>query len=37
VTAHPELDLEQVMADAPALVDFRGVTRRLGVPRLTPS
>src|SRR3954453_20244761 len=27
VTAHPELDLEQVVRDAPLVVDFRGVTR----------
>src|SRR4051794_20930340 len=27
VTAHPELDVEQVVRDAPLVVDFRGVTR----------
>ncbi len=27
VTAHPELDYEQVVATAPLVVDFRGVTR----------
>jgi UDP-N-acetyl-D-glucosamine dehydrogenase len=27
VTAHPELDLEEVVAGAPLVVDFRGVTR----------
>jgi UDP-N-acetyl-D-glucosamine dehydrogenase len=31
VTVHPELDLEQLMREAPALVDFRGVTRRLPI------
>jgi len=27
VTAHPELDVERVVRDAPLVVDFRGVTR----------
>jgi UDP-N-acetyl-D-glucosamine dehydrogenase len=27
VTAHPELDIERVVAEAPLVVDFRGVTR----------
>jgi UDP-N-acetyl-D-glucosamine dehydrogenase len=27
VTAHPDLDVEQVVRDAPLVVDFRGVTR----------
>ena len=27
VTAHPEFDLEQIVAGAPLVVDFRGVTR----------
>jgi UDP-N-acetyl-D-glucosamine dehydrogenase len=27
VTAHPEIDYERVVADAPLVVDFRGVTR----------
>jgi UDP-N-acetyl-D-glucosamine dehydrogenase len=27
VTAHPEVDYERVVADAPLVVDFRGVTR----------
>jgi UDP-N-acetyl-D-glucosamine dehydrogenase len=27
VTAHPELDVEQVVQEAPLVVDFRGVTR----------
>jgi UDP-N-acetyl-D-glucosamine dehydrogenase len=27
VTAHPELDLERIVRDAPLVVDFRGVTR----------
>jgi UDP-N-acetyl-D-glucosamine dehydrogenase len=27
ITAHPELDVEQVVRDAPLVVDFRGVTR----------
>jgi UDP-N-acetyl-D-glucosamine dehydrogenase len=29
ITAHPEVDLEAVVADAPLVVDFRGVTRHL--------
>jgi UDP-N-acetyl-D-glucosamine dehydrogenase len=29
VTAHPELDVEQVVAEAPLVVDFRGVTKDL--------
>jgi UDP-N-acetyl-D-glucosamine dehydrogenase len=29
VTAHPELDYEQVVATAPLVVDFRGVTRSI--------
>jgi UDP-N-acetyl-D-glucosamine dehydrogenase len=32
VTAHPELDLERIAAEAPLLVDFRGVTRRAPSP-----
>ena len=27
VTAHPDLDVERVVRDAPLVVDFRGVTR----------
>jgi UDP-N-acetyl-D-mannosaminuronate dehydrogenase len=27
VTAHPEVDYERVVAEAPLVVDFRGVTR----------
>jgi UDP-N-acetyl-D-glucosamine dehydrogenase len=27
VTAHPEIDYERVVAEAPLVVDFRGVTR----------
>ncbi|MEA2347671.1 MAG: UDP-N-acetyl-D-glucosamine dehydrogenase [Thermoleophilaceae bacterium] len=27
VTAHPEVDLEKILADAPLVVDFRGATR----------
>jgi UDP-N-acetyl-D-glucosamine dehydrogenase len=27
VTAHPELDVERIVRDAPLVVDFRGVTR----------
>ena len=27
VTAHPGLDLERIVASAPLVVDFRGVTR----------
>jgi len=33
VTAHPELDLERVVRDAPLVVDLRGVTRRIEAPR----
>jgi UDP-N-acetyl-D-glucosamine dehydrogenase len=29
VTAHPELDYERVVAQAPLVVDFRGVTRQI--------
>jgi len=29
VTAHPELDVDAVVAGAPLVVDFRGVTRRI--------
>jgi UDP-N-acetyl-D-glucosamine dehydrogenase len=29
VTAHPELDYEEVVAKAPLVVDFRGVTREI--------
>jgi UDP-N-acetyl-D-glucosamine dehydrogenase len=34
VTAHPELDLEKVLATAPVVVDFRGVTRGKNAPNL---
>jgi UDP-N-acetyl-D-glucosamine dehydrogenase len=34
VTAHPELDVEQVLASAPLVVDFRGVTRGIEAPNL---
>ena len=34
VTAHPGLDLEQVVRVAPLVVDFRGVTRGLKAPNL---
>ena len=30
VTAHPEFDYERVVADAPLVLDFRGVTRGIG-------
>ena len=35
VTAHPELDVEQVVATAPLVVDLRGVTRKIAAPNLT--
>ena len=34
VTAHPELDLEAVVAGSPLVVDFRGVTRGIEAPNL---
>ena len=34
VTAHPGLDLEAVVAGAPLVVDFRGVTRGIEAPHL---
>jgi UDP-N-acetyl-D-glucosamine dehydrogenase len=34
VTAHPELDVEAVVARAPIVVDFRGVTRGIEAPNL---
>jgi UDP-N-acetyl-D-glucosamine dehydrogenase len=34
VTAHPELDVERVVASAPLVVDFRGVTRGIESPNL---
>ena len=34
VTAHPDLDVEQVVASAPLVVDFRGVTRGIQAPNL---
>ena len=34
VTAHPGLDLEQVVREAPLVVDFRGVTRGIEAPNL---
>jgi UDP-N-acetyl-D-glucosamine dehydrogenase len=34
VTAHPSLDLEQVLATAPSVVDFRGATRGVEAPNL---
>ena len=27
VTAHPGVDVEQILAEAPLIVDFRGATR----------
>jgi UDP-N-acetyl-D-glucosamine dehydrogenase len=35
VTAHPELDLERVVRDAPLVVDLRGVTRGIDAPSVT--
>ena len=34
VTAHPDLDLERVVREAPLVVDFRGVTRGIEAPNL---
>jgi UDP-N-acetyl-D-glucosamine dehydrogenase len=34
VTAHPGLELERVVRDAPLVVDFRGVTRGIEAPNL---
>ena len=34
VTAHPGLDLERIVATAPLVVDFRGVTRHIEAPNL---
>ncbi|MEA2366314.1 MAG: UDP-N-acetyl-D-glucosamine dehydrogenase [Thermoleophilaceae bacterium] len=34
VTAHPGLDLERVVREAPIVVDFRGVTRGIEAPNL---
>jgi UDP-N-acetyl-D-glucosamine dehydrogenase len=34
VTAHPELDVQQVLSGAPLVVDFRGVTRGIEAPNL---
>jgi UDP-N-acetyl-D-glucosamine dehydrogenase len=34
VTAHPGLDLEAIVRDAPVVVDFRGVTRGITAPNL---
>jgi UDP-N-acetyl-D-glucosamine dehydrogenase len=34
VTAHPELDVRQVVESAPLVVDFRGVTRKIEAPNL---
>ena len=34
VTAHPGLDLERLVQEAPLVVDFRGVTRGIEAPHL---
>ena len=34
VTAHPEVDHERVVAEAPLVVDFRGVTREIEAPNV---
>jgi UDP-N-acetyl-D-glucosamine dehydrogenase len=34
VTAHPGIDLERIVATAPLVVDFRGVTRHIEAPNL---
>ena len=32
MTAHPDLDLERVVREAPLVVDLRGVTRDIEAP-----
>jgi UDP-N-acetyl-D-glucosamine dehydrogenase len=34
VTAHPELDVDRIVREAPLVVDFRGVTRGIEAPNL---
>ncbi len=34
VTAHPGLDVDRIVAEAPLVVDFRGVTRGREAPNL---
>jgi UDP-N-acetyl-D-mannosaminuronate dehydrogenase len=34
VTAHPGLDYERVVAEAPLVIDFRGVTRGISAANL---
>jgi hypothetical protein len=34
VTAHPDLDVERLVREAPLVVDFRGVTRGIEAPNL---
>ena len=34
VTAHPGLDIEHIVATAPLVVDFRGVTRGISAQNL---
>jgi UDP-N-acetyl-D-glucosamine dehydrogenase len=34
VTAHPSLDVQRVLDDAPRVIDFRGVTRGVSAPNL---
>jgi UDP-N-acetyl-D-glucosamine dehydrogenase len=34
VTAHPGIDLERIVATAPVVIDFRGVTRHIDAPNL---
>jgi UDP-N-acetyl-D-mannosaminuronate dehydrogenase len=34
VTAHPEVDYERVVAEAPLVLDFRGVTRGIDAANL---
>jgi UDP-N-acetyl-D-glucosamine dehydrogenase len=34
VTAHPDLDVERLVAESPLVVDFRGVTRGIEAPHL---
>jgi UDP-N-acetyl-D-glucosamine dehydrogenase len=34
VTAHPGLDVERIVREAPLVVDFRGVTRGIAAPNL---
>ena len=34
VTRHPDLDIEQIVAGAPLIIDFRGATRGITAPHV---